>query len=137
MHKIISTLEHNDTTYMAQLNTITKTTLGYEDHGVFTAYLSCQGDGTGIGVGGYVLDQFDPIAKERIGTEFGMSWIMEVMSTVGVDTWESLVGKKVFVLFEGTSPVSYLGKTASGIANIDSGEAMIFKEFSVKYFGEE
>ena len=36
---------------------ITRTTLGVEDHGILTAFLHLEGDGWGIGFGGYALDE--------------------------------------------------------------------------------
>ena len=46
---------------------ISATHLGYESHGIFTAYLTLQSAGFGISVGGYALDEF--IDKKRIITK--------------------------------------------------------------------
>lgn len=128
-------LEHNGTTYHAEIMTIKSTTLGSEDHGIFTGYLHCEAPGTGIGVGGYGMDSPSPDRSlSRIGTAYGMEWIMRVLRTVGVGTWEKLPGSRVLVLFTDSN---HLGTIAAGIANIDSGKALIFKEMAKEFFPDK
>lgn len=118
--------------YSAQVMTIKSTSLGYEDHGIWTAFLSCQGEGTGIGVGGYTLDgtpATSPLGdNRRSGSAYGMDHIMRLCETVGVSKWEDLPGKKVYVLFEDKGNGSTLGMTAQGIANIDTGKVLDLKD---------
>ena len=91
--------------------------------------------GTGIGVGGYGMDSPNPTRSlSRIGTAYGMEWIMRVLRTVGVETWEKLPGSRVLVLFADSN---HLGTTAAGIANIDSGNALIFKEMAKEFFPDK
>lgn len=68
-----------------------------EDHGCLTWWLSLDGGGWGVNIGGYVIghgylgaDHFDGSAK-------GMESIARVMDTVGVSRWEDLPGKYVRV----------------------------------------
>jgi len=77
---------------------IESTMLGMEDHGIFTCYLHLAFDGTGQGFGGYGLDA--PVKengefKGRVGSAYGMDFIMEVCRVVGVEKWEDLKGKHI------------------------------------------
>lgn len=74
--------------------------LGYEDHGILTAYLHLKFSGTEQGFGGYSMDAPHPSAKKdysfrRIGTAFGCDFIIRVLKVVGVEKWEELKGKYV------------------------------------------
>lgn len=80
---------------------ITGTTLGTEDHGIFTAYVHCSGPGWGCGFGGYALDQWNEAKQERIGTAYGLEFIKRILSTVGVENWEQLKGQHIRVETEG------------------------------------
>lgn len=80
---------------------ITGTTLGLEDHGIFSAYVAVEGEGWGVSFGGYALDQWDESEKRRIGTVFGMEFIAGVMHAVGVQSWEALKGKHCRIETEG------------------------------------
>ena len=80
---------------------IRHTTLGYEDHGIFTCMLHLDYGGAGQGAGGYALDT--PVHDEtgrficRQGTAFGMRMIARILKVVGVQAWEDLPGKYVRV----------------------------------------
>lgn len=81
---------------------ITGTMLGNEDHGIFTCFLFLDGDGWGVGFGGYGLDGWDEeqqksIAKSGVGLEF----IKAILETVGVEKWEDLKGKHIRADLEG------------------------------------
>ena len=91
---------------MKKLARIEKTFLGFEDHGIFTCVLTVayEDSGTMQGVGGHVLDS--PILDEdgkavigRVGTKEGAQFVMNVLAVCGC-TWEQLVGKGIFVLFD-------------------------------------
>lgn len=60
---------------------IVGTMLGVEDHGCFTCNLDTRSGALGQGFGGYVL-----------GGEWGMQFLKRLLSTLGVETWEQLVG---------------------------------------------
>jgi hypothetical protein len=132
-------IEHGGVTYSAAVMVIKRTTLGYEDHGILTGYLHCSGDGTGVGVGGFCLDESDKSANDygstRKGTAYGLDWIIQVLKTVGVDKWEDLPGKRVYVLTEGGDGerLAGWGKTAAGIANIDTGSVFLMKEHAARW----
>ena len=74
------------------------TTLGWEDHGIFTAFVDLDYDGSGQSFGGYALDTWigprDGTGK-RLGTSWGMDFVMRVCEIVGVKRWEDLPGKFV------------------------------------------
>lgn len=122
------TIDHNGQTYSAELMRIRSTSLGMQDHGIWTAYLHCEGAETGVGVGGYALDT-TPVEiggeKRRAGSSFGMDHLMQICKTVGVEKWEDLPGKAIYVLYD---KASHWGQSPKGIANIDTGEALIFEE---------
>lgn len=80
---------------------IESTMLGYEDHGILTAFVTVEGDGWGCGFGGYGLDTWNEQQKKRIGTAYGLQFIIEVLKVVGVSKWEDLKGKHVRVETEG------------------------------------
>ena len=47
-----------------------------QDHGILTFTIDVTyEDGTGQGVGGFALDTFDTVKKERVGTSFGCQMI--------------------------------------------------------------
>lgn len=122
------TVEHNGQTYYGHIATIKSTTLGYEDHGILSAWLMCEWPGSGIGVGGYCLDQpKDRDGKDysRAGTAYGLDHLIRLMETVGVSTWEALRGAKVIVLFD--TEHSW-GTTAKGIAGLLNDKVLILSE---------
>lgn len=126
------TVEHDGIGYDAQVATITGTKLGVRElNGVFGSNLYVKfAEGGGTAVGGYVLDEFDSGLERRVGTELGMEWIAETMRTVGVENWEDLTGARVLVLYPKSESGIHIGQVAVGIANIDTGKAMVFKDFT-------
>lgn len=95
---------------------IERTALGVEDHGIFTAMLHCSYGHSGQGVGGYTLDQprrdIDDKFIGRFGTAYGMEFIRRVLLACGVDSWEKLPGRTIFVYHEAdswNSPVVGIG----------------------------
>ncbi|WP_159795770.1 hypothetical protein [Puerhibacterium puerhi] len=123
------TIEHNGKTYTGHIGTIKSTSLGMEGHGVWVAFLHTEWLGGGVGVGGYVLDTPQEAAedehKRRIGTAFGMDHVMQIVETVGVDTWEQLTGRQVIVLFEGDGG---WGAQSKGIAGLVNDKVLILDE---------
>jgi hypothetical protein len=73
------------------------TSLGPEDHGIFTAYIGLKFKGSGQAFGGYSFDEWDKAANKRIGCAYGMRFIQELMETLGVRKWEDLKGTYVRV----------------------------------------
>ena len=76
---------------------INSTSLGYEDHGIFTFYLNLEYDGSGQSAGGYALDKYIKEKDTRIGTALGMQLIIEILKVLDVDTWENIRGKYIRV----------------------------------------
>lgn len=100
---------------------ISATHLGYESHGIFTAYLTLQSAGIGISVGGYALDEF--IDKKRIITKKGAELIPRILDVVGVETWEQLAGQYIRVEDNG------IGKSISKIGNLIEDNWLDFDRF--------
>lgn len=126
------TIEHNDVTYHGTLAKIDKTMLGYEDHGVLTAYLHCSWPSGGVGVGGYNLDRYRENEGTRVATAYGLDQLAQMMKTAGVDSWEKLPGRQVIVLFEGDA----WGGTAKGIAGTQNGKVLILAEHADQWILE-
>lgn len=120
-------VDHNGTTYAGEVMRIKSTMLGTEDHGIVTAYLHCEVNGSSVGVGGYSLDT--PVESDRSfareGTAYGLDHLLRIMETVGVSRWEALPGKDVIVLSEGSGG---WGSMAVGIANLLDSKVLIFSE---------
>ena len=76
---------------------ISGTTLGFEDHGIFTCTIRLDYDGSVQSFGGYFFDTYDEKLKRRVGHRFGVDFMMELLNTVGVSTWEQLEGRYVRV----------------------------------------
>lgn len=121
--------DSNGQEWSAEVMRIKNTRLGIEDHGICTAYLHCKGNGVGTGVGGYSLDDkpSEHFGGRRIGSAYGLDWIMEVCKTIGVEAWEDLPGKAIYILYD---KPGHWGQVAKGIANIDTGKALIFEQHS-------
>lgn len=128
-----TTLEHDGKTYYANLGTIRNTMLGVEDHGTFTSYLHLNFRGTGQGAGGYTLDTYNPVAKERSGTAFGADLIMRQLEVVGVSEWEKLPGRKVYALYEDEGCYG----TIVGIAGVDTDKVLIFRDHALIFYPEK
>lgn len=80
---------------------ITNTMLGYEDHGIFTCSLTVNYGGSGQSIGGYCLDE--PVRREgefigRFGTAYGMEFVARVIKACGVESWEQVKGRTIYVL---------------------------------------
>ena len=76
---------------------IKSTMLGFEDHGIFTAYLSIEWPGAGCGFGGYSLGKDVPAGASG----YGSAYIQRILKTVGVEKWEDLKGKYIRVESQG------------------------------------
>lgn len=61
---------------------IESTMLGFEDHGIMTAFLHTMSGSCGQGFGGYSLNG-----------KWGMEFIKAILKTLEVDSWEQLEGK--------------------------------------------
>ena len=124
--KRVITIEHDGTTYYGDVMRIKSTMLGYEDHGILTAQLYCEGDGCGVAVGGFCLDNpSDGPGYDRRGTAYGLDHLIRIMETVGVSSWEALAGKDVVVLRESEHG---WGSVSVGVAGLLNDRVLILKE---------
>lgn len=119
------TVEHGGKVYFGTVMRVKSTHLGGEDHGVFTAYLNCEARGSGVGLGGRSMDEYDKETEKRVGTAYGLDLIAQMISTVGVGSWEKIPGKDVIVLHE---QISMLGSIPVGFCDITAERVLIFDE---------
>lgn len=76
---------------------ITKTMLGWQDHGILTCTINLDYGDAVQSFGGYSFDYHPEGSKERQASRYGMEFIAYLMRTVGVKTWEELPGTVVRV----------------------------------------
>lgn len=77
---------------------IKSVSLGYEDlYRIFTCSLILDYGGERQVFGGYSLDTYNKELDKRIGTAYGLEFIINILETVGVDKWEELKGKSIRV----------------------------------------
>lgn len=90
---------------------ITNVSISMADHGCFTFFITLDGGGWGVNVGGYCIGH-GYLGSDHFSAENGSGLIamMEIMNVVGVERWEDLVGKYVRVKTEGPgSRVTVIG----------------------------
>lgn len=124
-----------------ELARIDSTFLGIEDHGVFTFYFNVTYDnGLGQGIGFYTLDTPKKDGEKfikRIGTAYGAEMIMRVLDTVGVDSWEKLIRKNIWVIFDKSEDLGWgLSSKPVGIAGTFNNKELLFDDI-YKEFSEE
>lgn len=105
---------------------IRSTMLGYEDHGILTAWLDLDFGGSGQGAGGYGLDEYDKELDRRVAHAACGAFIAGVLSACGVQSWEKVAGRTVFALKDGNG---WNGKVV-GLAPLptEKGEPFIFED---------
>lgn len=103
---------------------IESTFLGWEDHGCFTCSLNVDYGGSRQGVGGYVLDR--PGVEGRQGSVYGTEFLLRTMRACGVDRWEKLPGRTVYVLTD----VESMSAKVLGLEPLptEPGERFLFSE---------
>lgn len=97
---IATTITIDDKTYFADLGRVDGTMLGVEDHGIFMAYLYLDYAGSSQGAGGYALDEYNADKNRRVGSAYGLDWIMRTLEVAGVYKWEDLKGVYLYALKE-------------------------------------
>ena len=102
---------------------ITKAELTMADYGCLLLWLTVEGNGWGVALGGFVLGKGYLDAKEFEGYAKGTEEIMRVMDTVGVDEFGDLEGKYVRV------EVGRLGDRVTKFGNIIKEKWFDFNEF--------
>ena len=78
--------------------TIEKAFLGFEDHGILTISLRLVlSGGTYQHFGGYMLFHYKGWQEGQAAGNYAGFWIQRVLDTVGVTSWDQLVGQHVRV----------------------------------------
>lgn len=85
---------------------ITQADLGWEDHGILTTFIQLDYGTAGgsQGAAGYSFDR-SPLdgryeRAARIGTAFGMTFVMRLMDAAGVDRWSKMKGRTVIAIVD-------------------------------------
>lgn len=102
---------------------ITNVSLTMADHGCLTFRITLEGDGWGVGYGGYCIGKGYLGADGFEGSKSGLEAMMRIMDTVGVERWEDLTGKYVRVVSEGW------GNSIEKIGNVTKNKWFDIKEF--------
>jgi hypothetical protein len=124
--------------YHREIAKIESTLLGWEDHGIMTAYIFVDYGSSRQGVGGYCLDKpvnEDGEFKGRIGSAYGMEFIRRLMKACGVEKWEDLTGRTIFVLREN----DHMSAKVLGVENLptERGERFLFSDLEQMAIAEE
>lgn len=101
------------------------TMLGYEDHGILTAYVGLDFGGLHQGAGGYSFDEWDAALNRRVvRSGFGLAFVAAVINAAGVTKWEDVKGRTLFALTEGEG----FGQKIVGLAPLptEMGERFLF-----------
>lgn len=109
-----------------RIGKITKTMLGFEDHGILTCNLTIDFGGSGQGAGGYALDNA-PEEKfgERVPSAACGEWVAGILRAVGVSQWEDLRGETIYVYREGRGGVI---RGISALSSAGHGGLFMFTE---------
>lgn len=73
--------------------TIDSIGVGSEDHGILTMFIRISGDGWGVGIGGYALDQYDKAKKRRVGSALLADAVIRLCEVFEVGDIFKLIGK--------------------------------------------
>ena len=108
---------------------ITNVSLTMED--VPTFYITLEGDGWGVNMGGYCIGK-GYLGSDNISVESGagLEAMLRIMDTVGVSSWEDLKGKYCRIESDGW------GSTVKKIGNIINNKWFDLKEFFDSAKGE-
>lgn len=75
--------------------------IGYEDHGILTMNLTLEGEGWGVGFGGYALNAYDDVKRDRVGHAMLAEAVMRLLRTFEVNEVSKLKGLPCRVDTEG------------------------------------
>ena len=103
---------------------ITGTMLGRDDHGIMTFMIFVEFYGAGCGIGGYAIDRYNRDTERRVFSVKGLEAISKILETVGVDTWENVMGQYIRVKDNG------LGSTVYEIGNLMEEKWFNIRDFS-------
>jgi hypothetical protein len=124
--------------YHREIGKVTDTELGWESHGILTVYLRMDYGHSGQSIGGYCLDKpihEDGAFKGRIGSAYGMEFVRRLIKACGVEKWEDVKGRTVFVLRESDR----LNAKVLGVENLptERGERFLFSDLEPMAVAEE
>ena len=89
---------------------ITSTSITMADHGCLIFWVTVEGSGFAVSIGGYSIGHGYLGASEFDGNGHGLEAMMRIMDTVGIDTWEDLKGKYIRIESNGLGkPVKKIG----------------------------
>ena len=125
--EIDTTILHNGIKYPAEITTIKETKLGFGDRAFFTFSLDLRGNGWGQHFGNSILDtpKAGSTNFEREGTAWGLDLIGKILKTVGVDYWEQLKGRRVYLIQDPDLKHSH---PCIGIAGVLNDEILILAD---------
>ena len=107
---------------------ITNTSITMENHGILTFYITVEGAGMSVLLGGYKIGEGYLGAKAFFAVDgVGLEAIMYIMNVVGVDKWEDLKGKYCRIKTNGW------GSTVNAIGNIIEDKWFDIKNFFTSY----
>lgn len=115
---------------------VESTMIGYEDHGILTAYVFLDFGGSSQGAGGYGFDEYDEATGGRVvASGFGLDWIASAIRAAGVDSWEKVKGRTLFALVEGDGG---WGQKIVGLAPLptEKGDRFMFDDVRARHFPE-
>lgn len=103
-------ITYGDTTYQAEVATIKRTHVGYEDHNIPSFDIEFAGPSWGQCLGARGIERNDGVILKGLALTF----MFDVIDTVGVRSWEQLPGRQVLVLRDSTGRSGMI----TGIANL-------------------
>lgn len=68
---------------------------------ILSCWIDLEGEGCGVGFGGYALDNYDRAKDVRVGTDYGAEYIRRLMVTLGVESLRAIDGMVVRVRWSG------------------------------------
>lgn len=118
----------NGETYEGTLARITKTILGPEDHGIFTAQVYLEWGGSGTAIGGHYFGVVDAGEGKWFPNQYGLNWIAGVMYAAGVRCWEDLRGREIVMLHPAGTGYNRAGMNAVGVAHPIDDRSFLFQD---------
>ena len=100
----MSSRNEYDTAVEQKNAVITAATITVEDHGLLSAWITLDYDGSGQGFGGFAL--YAPDAKLQEPGNYCGLFIWRVLEVVGVGRWDQLVGKTIRVRATGVAVIA-------------------------------
>lgn len=133
MTTLTTHLEHEGTSYPAQHAEILGTRLGWHEHtgclGVALHLRNDDGTEARSALDDYALDNppdpsRPPAERRRTADADSMEFVLAIMRTVGVQTWEALVGARVVNVCDPAGTAGWGGRSV-GIASADGKRVLI------------